>query len=154
MTSVVRFFHLTFLPSQIDAGLLVLRLWLGGSMLVLHGWGKLAQFSSLASSFQDPLGVGSRWSLILAICGEVLCPLLLILGFVARLAALGAATTMAVAWYMIHNMALSGRESGELAFVYLAGFVVLFLTGPGRFSLDGAASRGSTSRIKPQAPRK
>ena len=154
MTSVIRFFQLSFLPTQVDAGLLLLRLWFGGSLLALHGWGKLTQFSALATSFPDPLGVGSRWSLILAICGEVLCPILLMLGFATRLAALGAATTMGVAWYMVHQMALTGRDSGELAFVYLGGFVLLVLAGAGRFSLDAGASRGSTSRIKPQPPRK
>lgn len=153
MTTLVRIFQLSFIPTSADIGLLLLRLWLGGSLLILHGWGKLTSYASLSGTFPDPLGVGSHWSLPLALCGEVLCPILLMLGFVARLAALGSAVTMAVAWYFVHHMALSGRESGELAFVYLAGFVLLVFAGPGRFSLDAGAG-GSTSRIKPQAPRK
>jgi len=155
MTTLVRFFQLTFVPTSTDIALLLLRLWLGGSMLALHGWGKLANYSSLHASFPDPLGVGSTLSLILALVGEVLCPILLVLGFVTRLAALGAATTMAVAWYFIHHAALMGPQSGELAFIYLGGYAALVFSGAGRYSLDGTGGAGGgTSRIKPQAPKK
>jgi len=155
MTSLIRLFQLTFLPTSNAIALLVLRLWLGGSMLALHGWGKLINYSSLSTSFPDPLGVGAHFSLILALVGEVLCPILLMLGFVTRLAALGAATTMAVAWYAVHKMALTGAQSGELAFIYLAGFVALVLAGAGRYSLDGTGGAGGgSSRVKPQLPKK
>lgn len=153
MTTLVRFFQLTFIPTSSDIALLLLRLWFGASLLALHGWGKLIKYSELSGSFPDPLGVGSTWSLVLALCGEVLCPILIVLGFVTRLAALGSAVTMGVAWYCIHKMALSGPNGGELAFLYLAGFVALVVAGAGRLSIDGNAG-GGTSRIKPQPPRK
>lgn len=155
MTTLVRFFQLTFLPASTDVALLVLRLWLGGSMLALHGWQKLIHYSSLNATFPDPLGVGSLWSLVLALCGEVLCQILLMLGFVTRLAALGAVATMGVAWYAVHKMALTGAQSGELAFIYLAGYLALVFAGAGRYSLDGSGGAGGgSSRIKPQAPKK
>jgi uncharacterized membrane protein YphA (DoxX/SURF4 family) len=38
---------------------------------------------------------------------------------------------------MVHHAVLRpGPESGELAFLYLAGFVGVLIAGPGRFSLD------------------
>ncbi len=153
MTTLIRFFQLTFIPASADFALLLLRLWFGGSLLVLHGWGKLINYSELSGSFLDPLGVGSTWSLILALCGEVLCPILLIMGFVTRLAAVGSALTMGVAWYAVHKMALTGPGSGELAFLYLAAFLALVLAGAGRISIDGHPG-GGTSRIKPQPPRR
>lgn len=153
MNTLIRLLQLKFLPASADLGLLALRLWLGGSLLVLHGWSKVLNYSKLASTFPDPLGVGSRWSLVLAILGEVLCTVLIMIGFFTRLAALGSAVTMAVAWYLVHKMALSGPASGELAFIYLAGFVTLIIAGAGRFSVD-AGTGGNTSRIKPQPPRK
>lgn len=155
MTSLIRFFQFSLIPTSADIGLLLLRFWIGGSMLVLHGWQKLTHFSELTATFPDPLGVGSMWSLILALCGEVLCQILIMLGFVTRLAALGAATTMGVAWYAVHKMALTGGQSGELAFIYLAGYVALVFAGAGRYSLDGTGGAGGgSSRIKPQAPKK
>lgn len=119
-----------------DAGLLVLRLWLGLSMLLLHGLMKIGNYETLRQGFPDPLGLGTATSLHLAIFAEAVCSLLLVLGLLTRLALLQLIATMAVAWILIHGGALSGDHSGELAFIYLAGFVALFLAGPGRFSID------------------
>jgi putative oxidoreductase len=43
---------------------------------------------------------------------------------------------MAVAFVCVHKGTLTGEHSGELAFLYLMGYVVLFLAGPGRASAD------------------
>ena len=42
--------------------------------------------------------------------------------------------TMCVAFFMAHGGSIA---QGELAFVYLVVFVLLFFAGPGRFSVDG-----------------
>lgn len=127
---------LDFIPRNVDAGLLVLRLWLGLSLLLLHGWTKLTTFSETASKFPNPLGVGSGVSLGLAIFAEVVCALLIALGLLTRAAAIVQVILMSVAFFIVHKAALSGPGSGELAFIYLAGFLTLFLTGPGCYSLD------------------
>ena len=119
-----------------DLGLLLLRLWLGGSMLALHGWQKLSNFNTLAPDFSDPLGIGHTASLAGTCAAEVLCAVFLVLGLGSRVVLLGLIFTMAVAWSKIHGFALTGGHSGELAYLYLAGFSSLLLTGPGRFSLD------------------
>jgi putative oxidoreductase len=131
---------LSFVPTSLDLGLLLLRLWFGLSLLILHGWPKLMGFSQMAGSFPDPLGVGSRVSLILALIGEVLCSVLLVLGLFTRAAALGGAITMGVAFAMVHQLTLRGENSGELAYAYLGVFLALFLAGAGRFSMDGSNS--------------
>jgi putative oxidoreductase len=119
-----------------DLALLILRAWLGLTMLFNHGLDKLLTFSEKSGGFPDPLGVGSPVSLALAVVAEVLCAALITVGLFARMAALGLAVTMTVAFFVIHQGALSGDASGELAFIYLAGFVALLLAGPGSFSLD------------------
>jgi putative oxidoreductase len=119
-----------------NLGLLVLRVWLGLSMLVLHGWPKLAGFNEKAGSFPDPIGLGGPASLVLAILAEVVCSVLLVLGLFGRLGAFGWMMTMLVAFAKVHGLALSGPNSGELAFVYLAASVVLLIAGSGRYSLD------------------
>lgn len=128
--------QLNFIPVSADGALLLLRLWYGGMLLINHGWGKLMKFSAMSGSFSDPLGVGTQTSLILALVGEVLCSALLVLGLFTRLAALGAGITMAVAFWGIHHLAVSGPKSGELAYTYLGVFIALILAGGGRFSLD------------------
>jgi putative oxidoreductase len=128
--------QLSFIPQSVDLGLLVLRVALGGQMIFAHGWPKLASFSEKAGSFPDPLGVGNTASAALAVTGEVVCSALVMLGAFTRLAAVGTIITMAVAFFLIHGAKLTGDGNGELAFVYLVGFVTIFLAGPGRFSID------------------
>lgn len=132
----MKFLHLNFLPRSSDAALLLLRLWHGTAMLALHGWGKLMNYSSLSDSFADPLGIGKTPSLVLAIFGEVVCSVLLMLGLYTRAAALASALTMATAFWFAHGGKLKGTGNGELAFVFLGVFVALFIAGAGRFSLD------------------
>ncbi|MFZ9933328.1 MAG: DoxX family protein [Chthoniobacterales bacterium] len=129
-----------------NLGLLVLRVWLGLSMLLLHGWPKVEKYAGLSEGFPDPLGVGPAMSLNLAIFAEVFCALLLVVGLAARLAALPLVVTMAVAFFVVHGGVLTGKGNGEMAFVYLAGFVALFIAGPGRHSFDHLILRAFRGR--------
>lgn len=114
-------------------GLLILRLAFGCMMLV-HGWQKLTGFNEMADTFPDPIGMGSRLSLISAIGAEFGCSLLLIVGLATRAAAIPLAFTMIVALFVVH--ASDPWQTKELAAVYLATYVALIFTGPGRFSVD------------------
>ncbi len=134
--ATMKFLHLNFLPRSPDGALLVLRVWLGSAMLALHGWGKLTGFSAMAGKFPDPFGIGSTPSLALAVFGEVVCAALLVAGLFTRFAALGVAITMAVAFWFAHGGKLMGQGNGEMAFLYLGGFVALLIAGGGKFSVD------------------
>ena len=134
---MIKLLQLGFLSASTSLALCVLRLWLGLSMLLLHGWPKLAAFAKTAGEFPDPLGIGSHASLGLAVLAEALCAALLVLGLFTRLAALILAIELAVVFTLVHGHVLTGAHSGELAFLYLAGFVALFLGGGGCCSVDG-----------------
>jgi putative oxidoreductase len=116
--------------------LLALRVWLGLSIFLLHGWSKVTGFNGMSDKFLNFLGLSSQASLCLTIFAEAICSLLLVLGLFTRFAALVLAINMTVAFTMQHHGVLKGAHSGELAFVYLAGFVALFLAGGGKFSAD------------------
>lgn len=133
-------------PKQINVGLLLMRLTFGGLMLV-HGMQKLLGFGVMAEVFPDPLGMGSQLSLISAIGAEVGCSLLLILGLGTRLAVLPLAFTMIIALFVVHGS--DPWKVKELAAIYLAGYAILFVTGPGNLSLDGKwlASRFATKNV-------
>ena len=122
----------TFLTS---AALLVLRVWLGLTMLFHHGLGKLTGFSHLAPDFPDPLGVGRTASLALAVFAEFFASLLILFGLVTRFGALVLAINMSVACFIVLKSVLS-NSNAELAFLYLAGYVTLLIAGPGRVSAD------------------
>ena len=132
----MKFLHFNFLPRSADVGLLLVRVWFGGAMAILHGWDKLMNFSTYSGQFMKFLGLNQSISLGLAIFGELVCPALLVLGLFTRFAALGAGITMAVAFWMGHGGKLSGPGSGEMAFLFLGAYAALFLAGGGKFSVD------------------
>lgn len=132
----MKLLHLNFLPRSTDLALLVLRVCLGGSMLLLHGWGKLQKILRGDVEFADPLGIGALPTLILAVFTEVICAALLIAGAWTRFCAFLLSITMGVAFFISHHAKLSGPGNGELAFIFLAGFVTLLIAGGGRFGFD------------------
>lgn len=118
--------------------LLGLRLWLGLTMLFQHGLPKVQGFSDMAAHFPDPLHVGQNVSLGLVAFAETVGAVLLALGLVTRFAALTLVIDLGVAFFMVHKTV----SSGELAFVYLAGYVALLIAGGGKFSVDKALFKG------------
>jgi putative oxidoreductase len=71
----------------------------------------------------------------LVVFAEFFCSLFLILGLFTRLATIPLIITMCVALFKAHNAEVFG--DGQMAALYLAGYVALFLTGPGKISVDG-----------------
>jgi putative oxidoreductase len=146
-------FKKLFVPSDdsdlTHMALLVARLWFGLTMLFNHGFDKLAHYNDLVGTFQDPLRLGHEASLILVILAEVVGALLLTVGLMTRVAAAVLVIDMFVAFLMVHKTAMNGQGSGELAFLYLAGFVMLLIAGGGLFSLDTLAfKKNGRSRIQ------
>lgn len=133
---MLKVLKLSFLPKSPDYGLLILRVALGFSMLLLHGRGKLLNFSATVEKFPALFGLPSNVNLGLAVFAEVVCSTLLIAGLFTRLAALVLAATMGSAFFFVHKSALVGEQSGELAMVYLIAYVTLLFTGAGKFSVD------------------
>ncbi|WP_027124846.1 DoxX family protein [Gelidibacter mesophilus] len=117
-----------------DFGLLILRVGFSG-MLLTHGVPKINILLDNPSGFADPLGVGGTVSLIMAIIGEVVAPILVLIGFKTRIAAIPAIATMAVAAFVVHINDPFGVK--EKALLYLIGFIVIAMVGPGRYSVDG-----------------
>lgn len=118
-----------------DIGLLILRISLGLGMLLGHGlskWSKLIEGGEI--QFADPFGVGMTASLVLAVFAEVFCSALLIFGLLTRLSLIPLIVTMAVAVFYIHFS--EGFKGFEKAFLYLMGYLALFVAGPGKYAVD------------------
>ncbi|WFO16734.1 DoxX family protein [Cellulophaga baltica 4] len=103
-------------------------------MMITHGILKFQKLIAGNIKFQDPIGIGEAPSLFLAVIGELVCPILIILGFKTRWAALPAAITMGVAAFIAHGSAPLAKK--ELALLYLTFFVVIMFVGPGKYSFD------------------
>ncbi|MDQ3141389.1 MAG: DoxX family protein [Bacteroidota bacterium] len=118
---------------RIDFSLLVLRLVFGGLMLS-HGIPKLSNVLEGNLEFGNPIGIGTELTLFSAVFAEFLCSILIILGLLTRFAAIPLILTMAVAAFIV--LADDPLKVKEVALLYLTGFYILYLTGPGNYSLD------------------
>ena len=136
MKSSLRLINIGFLPRSADLAILFLRIALGLSMLLLHGWGKLIHFNS-GTEFPNPLGIGKYPTLLLTLFAEIMCSALLIGGVLTRFAAAVLLITMSVAFFHVHGGDFF-KPGAELAALYLIGFATLLISGGGRFSADEA----------------
>ena len=113
-------------------GLLALRIAICAMMLT-HGLNKLSTFSAMSQNF-NYLGIGGTLSLSLVIFAEVFCSIAVLLGLFTRLAVLPLIFAMCIAIFITHGgQAFAAKE---LASLYLTFFTVIFIIGPGRFSID------------------
>ncbi|MBD0849625.1 DoxX family protein [Maribacter arenosus] len=118
---------------QSHIGLAFLRI-VPSIMLLTHGLPKFQKLISGDFEFGDPIGIGATPSLFLAVIGEFICPILVIIGFKTRWMAVPPAITMAVAGFIVHSADPFGTK--EKAFLFLTFFIAIMLLGPGKFSID------------------
>lgn len=72
----MNFPYIKLSPGAHDAGLLILRLFMGFCMIYGHGWGKLMRlFGPDEITFADPFGLGPAFFVGFGgFCGGALCP--------------------------------------------------------------------------------
>ena len=112
--------------------ILLIRLFFG-VMFFIHGVDKIMNFSELSEVYPDVLGFGSYMTLMVTIFCEFCCSLFLMAGLLVRIMVLPMIAAMAVAFFDVHDALL---PQGELALIYLVMFILLYLVGPGKYSLD------------------
>ena len=113
--------------------MLVLRLGLGVLML-MHGYDKLVHFAKYQPDFMNFLGIGKTMSLALVVFAEFFCSVFLILGLFTRLATIPLIIVASVIVFKVFHGDVFG--DGEQGALYLIGYIVLLLLGPGRASMD------------------
>jgi putative oxidoreductase len=126
--------------TQSDLGRLILRIALG-VLVLLHGITKLkggvGPIEGMVAAHGWPGYVAYG-----ALIGEVLGPLLLLVGFYARVGAALIAINMLFAFALVHmdqfgQFTEQGGWALELQGMYLATALALVLLGPGRYSANG-----------------
>jgi len=127
-------FSTTFNKNYLDAALLTIRI-VVASFMLSHGIPKLMMFfSGEPIKFADPLGVGVVPSLALAVFAEVFCSILILFGIGTRLAVIPLIIFMSVAAFKVHLY--DGFAKQELPLLYLLIYILLLITGSGKFSFD------------------
>ncbi|NWA24103.1 DoxX family protein [Pseudomonas gingeri] len=124
------------LSSRISADWALLWLRLAGSALLLrvHGLPKLLDFQHQLTLIEDPFGLGAHLTLSLAIFAEVLCPLLIILGLLTRLATLPLLFLLLVSLVWVHPE--WSLAEGQFAWLLVIVFFALLIGGSGSIALD------------------
>lgn len=112
--------------------ILVVRVFFG-ILFFIHGVDKMMNFSILSDTYPSVFGLGSYMTLMLAIFTEFCCSLFLIFGLMIRVILIPMIISMAVAFFDVHDAIIS---EGELALIYFIIFIILYITGPGRYSVD------------------
>ncbi len=125
-------FPQSFRGKGVSVLIMTLRIFFG-ILFFVHGMDKMMNFEQLSRTFPDVLGFGSYMSLMLAIICEFFCSLFLIVGLMYRIVLIPMIFSMAVAFFDVHDAIL---PEGELSLIYMITFFILFLIGPGCFSLD------------------
>ena len=104
-----------------------------GFIFLMHGFEKMMNFNELSYTYPSVFGFGSYMTLMVSIFAEFCCSLFLITGLLVRITVIPMIIAMAVAFFDIHDAMF---PEGELALIYLIMFLILYFTGPGRYSLD------------------
>jgi putative oxidoreductase len=121
--------------TSINLGMLLLRV--GLSVIMMHhGYNKLVNFGTLQGDFMNFMGIGKTLSLALVVFAEFFCSLFLMIGLFSRLVTVPLIVTMAVAFFKAHDAQLFDKF-GQVPALFLMGYVVVLLCGPGKFSVDG-----------------
>lgn len=130
--------------AQIDTGKLLLRLTLG-ILLLLHGIAKLNGGIDGVMGLLTKAGLPATLGYLVYV-GEVLAPVLLIVGLWTRVAAWIVVGNMLVAVALVHmgdfgKMTPQGGWALELQAFFLITAVVVALIGAGRYSVGGVNGR-------------
>ena len=117
-------------------GLLILRISIG-TMLIHHGYEKLADIENFADAFVRPIGLPFPiFSSYIAAYSEIYGSWLVIAGLFTRFAALSIVGTIGVAIY--HAIVTAGFNIYllELLILYMGGSLCILLLGSGDFAID------------------
>ena len=104
-----------------------------GILFFSHGIDKMINFNELSYTYPSVLGFGSYMTLMVSIFCEFACSLFLIVGLLVRITVIPMIAAMSVAFFDIYDGMF---PAGELSLIYMILFIILYITGPGRYSVD------------------
>jgi putative oxidoreductase len=123
---------------SLDFSLLILRLGFG-ILMMPHGYAKLVSFADKSGKFMPFMGLSGPASLSLTIFAELFCAGLIALGLFTRLAAIPLIILTLVIVFVAHQGDIF--DTASAGFFYLLAYTVIFLVGPGKYSLDYAINK-------------
>ncbi|MCM1022004.1 MAG: DoxX family protein [Muribaculum sp.] len=115
-----------------------------GIMLLQFGIRHLVHYQDLVATFPSVMCMGHEASMIVMILIELGCSLLIMAGFLTRLAVIPPIVAMIIAeHYILHNLlpdtliySISSTQPGYLPLMFIGIYLFILLAGPGKISLD------------------
>ena len=115
-----------------------------GIMFMQFGIRHLVNYSELSPVFPTIFGMEPQTCLIIMIVIEILCSLLIMVGFFTRLATIPPILSMLAAeYYILHDLlphtyiyGLNSTDPGYLPIMFIGIYLFILLAGPGKISLD------------------
>ena len=122
-----------------DIGLLIQRISIG-ILILFHGIANLTSNYSFIKNLLNDMGIPEFVAYSVFI-GEIIAPILIIIGFRARMASLVLAFNMLTAILMAHSSDIFtlnqfGGWGIELQGLYLFGAIIIFLLGAGKYAVS------------------
>lgn len=121
---------------------LFLRLFVG-IMFMQFGIRHLVNFHEMSHGFPAVLGMSNEASMVIMIIIELLCSLLIMAGFLTRLATIPPMISMFIAEYHIladmqhiSPYLIDSIQPGYLPIMFIGIYLFIILAGPGKISLD------------------
>ena len=124
---------------------LIARISTGTLMFYLHGLGKITsgydRWERLGKTITDVIGVDSMAIPLglMASISESILAIFILVGFYTRTSTFFLGFTMMVAFNK--HLFSEGLKSGEMALLYLILCIIIFLLGPGKYSIDRLIKR-------------
>ena len=129
-----------FPKNTFDFTSLIARISTGTLMFYLHGFGKITsgydRWERLGKTVTDIIGIDSMAIPLglMASISESILAIFILVGFYTRTSTFFLGFTMMVAFNK--HLFSDGLKSGEMALLYLILCIIIFLLGPGKYSID------------------
>lgn len=115
-----------------------------GIMFMQFGIRHLVNFTEMSVDFPTIFGLSSETCLVIMIIIELLCSLLIMIGFLTRLSTIPPILSMIAAeYYIVHDLlphdslyGLDSTQPGYLPIMFIGIYLFILLAGPGKISLD------------------
>lgn len=119
---------------SVDAGILLFRVALCLELIVVHGLKKIGIGTAVAEVVPNPLNLPDQFNQLFAISANLIFPVFVLFGYLTRLAILPILAVTLTGYFIIHwNDSPLVRD---IPFMYSLAFLLLFVTGPGKYSID------------------
>ena len=120
-----------------NISLLLARIFFGGLMIWNHGLSKFLELwplNDVVIRDRDLFGLGAIVSVLLFILGEFIAPFFVLIGYKTRIFSIFPMITMFFAIVLAHLD--DPFRSWEKPLLFFVGFLIIFLMGPGKHSID------------------